>query len=165
MTILNAISTAEGAIQIIMEQTLKTIHGSNILVMGFGRIGKILAKMLHGIGANVYCEARKDSDIAWIEAYGYKKIHLRNLKENVDKFDIIINTIPSMILDRVYLTKINKDCLILDLASDPGGVDREYAKENGIKVIWALSLPGKVAPVTSAEYIKNTLYNIFQELD
>ena len=84
-----------------MEQTLKTIHGSNILVMGFGRIGKILAKMLHGIGANVYCEARKDSDIAWIEAYGYKKIHLRNLKENVDKFDIIINTIPSMILYRV----------------------------------------------------------------
>ena len=67
-SVLNTISTAEGTIQIAMEETQKTVHGRNVLIMGFGRIGKVLSKMLSGIGAKVYCEARKNEDIAWIEA-------------------------------------------------------------------------------------------------
>lgn len=38
----------------------------------------------------------------------------------------------------------------------------ESAKDNNLKLIWALALPGKVAPVTSAEFIKDTIYNILQ---
>ena len=71
-----------------MEETQRTLHGSNVLVMGFGRIGKVLAKMLDGIGAKVYCEARKNEDISWIKAYGYNPIHLNDLDENV-KFSLI----------------------------------------------------------------------------
>ena len=74
LVVLNTIATAEGTIQLAMENTQKTIHGSNILIMGFGRVGKVLAKMLDGIGAKVSCEARKNSDIAWIKAYGYNPI-------------------------------------------------------------------------------------------
>ena len=78
-SVLNAIATAEGTLQIAMEETQKTVHGSKVLVMGFGRIGKILAKMLDGIGAKVSCEARRDDDLAWIKAYGYEPIDLDNI--------------------------------------------------------------------------------------
>lgn len=163
LSVLNSISTAEGAIQIAMEQTEITLTGSNILILGFGRIGKILSKMLAGIGANVYCEARKPEDLAWIQAYGYTPININELDENLYKFDIIMNTIPSIILDKNNLYKLKKDCLIIDLASSPGGVDKEEVKERNIKFVWALALPGKVAPVTSAKYIKETIYNILSK--
>ena len=163
-SVLNTISTAEGTIQIAMEETQKTVHGRNVLIMGFGRIGKVLAKMLTGIGAKVYCEARKNEDIAWIKAYGYEPIHLNDLDGNLSKFDIIINTIPFQILDENRLDLLKKDVVIIDLASNPGGVDRKAVKEKNIKLIWALSLPGKVAPVTSAEFIKETLYHALKEM-
>lgn len=161
LAILNCISTAEGAIQIAMENTMKTIHGSKVLILGFGRIGKLLSKMLIALGAEVYCEARKHSDLAWIKAYGYNSIHLDDLDIYLNKFDIIMNTIPELILDRTRLDLVRKECLIIDLASSPGGVDFECANEKEIKTIWALALPGKVAPITSAEYIKETIENIF----
>ena len=164
-SVLNTISTAEGTIQIAMEETQKTVHGRNVLIMGFGRIGKVLSKMLSGIGAKVYCEARKNEDIAWIKAYGYEPIHLNDLDKNLGKFDIIINTIPFQILDDSRLDLLKKDILIIDLASNPGGVDRKAAKEKNINLVWALSLPGKVAPVTSAEFIKETLYHALKEME
>lgn len=163
-SVLNTISTAEGTIQIAMEETQRTVHSRNVLIMGFGRIGKVLSKMLSGIGAKVYCEARKNEDIAWIKAYGYEPIHLNDLDKHLGKFDIIINTIPFQILDNNRLDLLKKDILIIDLASNPGGVDRRAAKEKNIKLVWALSLPGKVAPVTSAEFIKETLYHALKEI-
>ena len=164
LSVLNAISTAEGAIKIAIEETPKNLHGSNILVLGFGRIGKVLSHMLNGLGAKVACEARKNSDLAWIKANGYEQIPLPELKENLEKFDIIINTIPYMVLDSDALEKVRDDALVIDLASNPGGVDKAAIKERKIKFVWALSLPGKVAPVTSAEFIKETLYNIVKEI-
>lgn len=163
-TVLNTISTAEGTIQIAMEETQRTIHGSNVLVMGFGRIGKVLAKMLDGIGAKVYCEARKNEDIAWIKAYGYEPIHLNNLNENLHKFDVIINTIPFQILDEERLNLVKKDVVLIDIASNPGGIDRIVAKKKELKLIWALSLPGRVAPLTSAEFIQETIYHVLKEI-
>lgn len=164
LAVLNAVSTAEGTIKIAIEETPRNLHSSNILVLGFGRIGKILSNMLKGLGANVACEARKNSDLAWIKAYGYEPIPIANLKDNLSRFDIIINTIPYIILDKDNLENVRKDALIIDLASNPGGVDKEAIKEKQIKFVWALSLPGKVAPITSAEFIKETLYNIFNEI-
>ncbi len=163
-SVLNTIATAEGTIQIAMEETQRTVHGTNVLIMGFGRIGKVLAKMLDGIGAKVYCEARKNEDISWIKAYGYNPIHLNDLNDNLGKFDIIINTIPFQLLDTERLDLVKPEVVIIDLASNPGGVDRKAAREKGLKVIWALSLPAKVAPLTSAEFIKETLYHVLKEL-
>lgn len=165
LAVLNAISTAEGAIQIAINETPRNLHGNNVLVLGFGRIGKVLSKMLDGIGAKVACEARKTTDLAWIKAYGYEPINLIELKENLNRFDIIINTIPYVILDREMLQEIKKDTLIIDLASNPGGVDKQAVKELGIKFNWALSLPGTVSPITSAEFMKETLLNMFKEID
>ena len=134
LTIANAISTAEGAIQIAMEETKTTIHNSNILILGFGRIGKVLAKDLQGLGAKVTCEARKDSDLTWIEAYGYKSLDIKELDKYIDKFDIIFNTIPYMILD--------KDANIIQNATKIPNVllsiEEQYAYKDG-KIYWTMT--------------------------
>lgn len=161
LAILNAVSTAEGAIQIAISNIPKNLCGSNVLIMGFGRIGKILAKMLVGFGANVSCEARKNSDLAWIKSYGYEPIDISNLKNNLSRFDIIFNTIPSIILDKEKLKQVKEEALIIDLASAPGGVDKEQVEKLNKKYILALALPGKISPESSAEYIKQTLENMF----
>lgn len=163
MVVLNAIPTAEGAIQIAMEEMPITIHGCNAMVLGFGRIGKILGNMLKGIGANTYIEARKHSDIAWAKSYGYNAVPLNKLSEYIKNADVIFNTIPYVILNENMLKKLKKDCLVIDLASKPGGVDFKKAKEYGIKTKWALSLPGKVAPLTAAGILKDTINNIVNE--
>lgn len=164
MAVLNAIPTAEGAIQIALEEMPITLHNSNVMVLGFGRVGKTLSKMLRGIGANVWVEARKYSDIAWIQSYGYKPVNLSEIGSVLGGMDVVFNTIPKVVLDSELLKTIKPECLIIDLASKPGGVDFENARQLGRKAIWALSLPGKVAPVTAAKFIKDTIYNIIDEL-
>lgn len=109
-------------------------------------------------------EARKYADLAMIEGNGYEPLPLDNLKYHIHEFDIIFNTIPSLILNDEILTKVKKDALIIDLASKPGGIDFDAAKSYGLKVIWALSLPGKIAPVSSGAIIKDTIMNIIKEL-
>ncbi len=144
LTVLNAIPTSEGAIQIAMEELPITLHGSNCLVLGFGRIGKLLSKALNGIGAITSVGARKFSDHAWIKGYGYNCIPICELGKKLSSFDVIFNTIPEIILDKEKLLKVRADALIIDLASKPGGVDFETATQLGLKVIWALSLPSEV---------------------
>lgn len=165
MQVLNAVPTAEGAIQIAMEETPFTINNSNIMVLGYGRIGKVLSKMLHGIGANVHVEARSCSDLAWIRNNGYIPVCPKELKEYLPRMNVVFNTIPQIILDRELLRSIDSNCTVIDLASKPGGIDFEAAGEMGIKAVSALGLPGKVAPVTAAIVIKDTIYNIIEELD
>lgn len=163
LAVLNTIATAEGTIQIVIENTNKILHGSNVLILGFGRIGKVLARKLAGLSAKVTCAARKDEDFAWIQAYGHNSININNIGENLGKYDIIINTVPNMILSEERLKYVKKECLLIDLASNPGGIDRNAVKEMNLKFVWALSLPGKVAPITSAEFIKETVYNIINK--
>lgn len=162
LTILNTIPTAEGALQIAMEETKKTIFNSNVLVLGFGRVGKTVADRFKAIGAKVYCEARKEKDISWIKTFGYGFLSLDDLDNKICKFDIIINTIPSIIIRKEQIENIKKECLIIDLASAPGGIDKNAIENTNIKCITALGLPGKVAPITSAEFIKEKIYNILK---
>lgn len=164
LTVLNSIPTAEGAIEIAMRELPITLHSSKCLVLGFGRIGKILSHMLSSLGAEVFAEARKYADLAWIKAYGYNAVRLDELKGAVKGKDIIFNTIPYEILSYDLLSEIDNDSLIIDLASAPGGVNTKMAEILGIKVITALSLPGKVAPKTAGDMIKTTIENILSEL-
>lgn len=141
LAIRNAIPTAEGAIEIAVSETPITVHGSSCLVLGYGKVGKVLAKFLDGLGAKTYVEARKYADLALIESHGYIPLSLNEAKTRIGEFDIIFNTVPALILTRELLEKVNSNSLIIDLASKPGGVDFEAAKELGVRVIWALSLP------------------------
>ena len=160
VAILNAIPTAEGAIFEAIKNSVTTLNGSNSLVLGYGRIGKVLSNMLKGMGANVFCEARKKKDFAYISAYGYNVVHLEDLEKVIGNMDYIFNTIPVKILNKSYLEKVKEDVVIIDLASNPGGVDFEEAKRKNLNVTWALSLPSKVAPKTAGLYLKNKIDSI-----
>ncbi|MBQ2613873.1 MAG: dipicolinate synthase subunit DpsA [Clostridia bacterium] len=164
MAILNAIPTVEGALAIAMAETPHTIHQSRCLVLGYGRIGKLLAHTLKALGANVCAAARKPKDLAWMVADSIFPIPFKGLGDAVGDFDIIFNTVPDMVLPASLLAKVPDRCLVIDLASKPGGVDFEAARRMGKKVIWALSLPGKVAPETAGIIIKDTIVNILEEL-
>ena len=164
LAVLNTISTAEGTIEIIIANTNKIIHGSKVLILGFGRIGKVLARKLAGLSAKVTCAARKDEDLAWIRAYGHMETNINAIGENLSEYDVIINTVPHLVLTSEKIKYVKDDCLLVDLASNPGGIDKKAAKDKNLKLIWALALPGKVAPVTTAEFIKDTVYNILKEI-
>lgn len=143
LAVLNTVATAEGAIEIAIANTNKIIHGSKVLILGFGRIGKVLARKLAGLSARVTCAARKEEDLAWIRAYGHNETNINVLGENLEEFDIIINTVPHLILNKERMQYVKEECLLIDLASNPGGIDKKEAKERGLKLIWALALPRK----------------------
>ena len=160
----NAVPTAEGALQLAMEELPVTLHGSRALVIGYGRLGRALAPRLSALGARVTVAARKWSDLAWVRAHGWEAEHSGQLRGWLCAYDLIINTVPAPILDEGCLSDLKEGCLVLDLASKPGGVDFEAARRLGVSAIWALSLPGKVAPVTAGVIVRDTVYHILDEL-
>lgn len=162
LAIRNAVPTCEGALQIAMEQTAFTLQGSNCLVIGNGRIGKLLAEKLRALAANVTVSARSARDFALIDAAGMSAIHTRNLT-NLDSFDLIFNTVPAAILGSAEFSSIKKACIIIDLASLPGGIVPDTKIPPHCKVIPALSLPGRVAPLSAARAIHQTILTILQE--
>ena len=164
-TIKNTVPTAEGAIAKAIELTDINIDKANIMVLGFGRVGKTLCYKLKNLGANVYAEARKERDLAWIDVFGYNAIPLEKINENICKMDIIFNTIPELILDKSKLILMNDKTLIIDLASKPGGTDFESANKMGIKAILYSGIPGKIASEYEAELIKEVIYKEIKRKD
>jgi len=159
----NAVPTAEGAIQMMLEEMPCTIYGSKVLISGFGRIGSRLAYTLHVMGAEVTVAARDVVKRAQAEMLGCQSIPFTELEACADQFDVICNTVPAKVITESVLKKIRKEALILDLASKPGGIDWESAQKLGRRVVWALSLPGKTAPVTAGEIIAKTILHILEE--
>ena len=163
IAILNSIPTAEGAIQLAMEELPITIHSSKCLVVGYGRCGMTLARSLAALGAKVTVASRKAADIARIIEMGYTPLPLADLYSQVD-FDVIFNTVPALVLTKQYLKKLSRSVLIIDIAASPGGVDYNTAHDLGIKAILALSLPGKVAPITAGQILSDCIPRLLIEL-
>ena len=161
-TLLNAYLTAEGALQTALNSFEGSILNSRILVCGFGRIGKCLAKILRDLKAQVYVSARKPEDFAKITMNGYHPMNTEKLSE-INGFDIVFNTVPALIFNEKLLENTQKDTLVIDLASLPGGVDKAAAQSLDIDVIHALALPGKTAPKTAGEIIKDTIVKMLEE--
>lgn len=164
LAVLNAAVTAEGALEVLMKNTPRTVFGSRVLVIGFGRIGKLLAHRLRALGAAVSVSSRSYGDMAWCRSYGYGVLDTRALDGTLGDFDAVINTVPALILDETLLGQMKPGALCVDLASRPGGVDLDAAAQRGITTVWALSLPGKTAPASAGEVIRDTIYNIMGEL-
>ena len=165
LAVLNAIPTAEGAIQIAMEELPITLHDARVLVVGCGRLGKALAPRLRALGARVWVSARRYEQRAAAESMGLGSEGVDHLPDWLCSYDLVFNTVPARILGVEELAALKEGALVIDLASRPGGVDMDAAAALGVRVIWALSLPGKVAPVTSGRYIKDTVYHIMEELN
>lgn len=163
LKVFNAIPTAEGALSIALNETTETIHGSKTAVLGFGRIGRILANMLKQLNSDVTVIHRSNKDDAWCSAFGIASSNVREIKKVLKDKKIIFNTVPSVLLTKDILSALRRDVIIIDLASSPGGVDYEEGKKQGLNVIKALSLPGKLSPVTAGKAIKKSISNIIYD--
>ena len=165
LAVRNAVPTAEGALALAIEHTDGTIMGSRVLICGYGRIGKILSERFRLLGADVFVSARRPEALSWISAFGMKPLKTGELYYTELDFDIIVNTVPHMIIDRRLISRVKNGCVIIDLASLPGGVDLDAAKEMGIKALRALSLPGKTAPSAAGRIILSTIENMLDETE
>ena len=161
----NSVATAEGAIALAVNETPFTIWQSRCLVIGYGRIGRALTRLLRAMGANVDAAARRCADRAVIETVGCGALDTAQLDKYIGNYDLIFNTVPARLISPSVLAAVKRGALTVDLASKPGGVDLEAARSMGRNVIWALSIPGKTAPLTSGRILKDTIINILKELD
>lgn len=148
-TTANAVPTAEGALQLAMEHSNITLHNSHCLVIGFGRIGKTLAQKLHALSADVTVCARKTSDCAMAEAMGMHSDETGIYRGGLHQYDFIFNTVPAPILDAAQLDTVSPDCLLIELASSPGGIPADLCRSRGLSYYSAPGLPGICAPATA----------------
>jgi dipicolinate synthase subunit A len=155
--ILNSIPTAEGALAMAIEHTKKTIHHSNVIVLGFGRVGMTLARMLKALGAKLRVGVQFPSQYARAYEMNLNPFYTNDWPENTRTLDLLFNTIPSMIITAQVIANLNNETVIIDLASKPGGTDFRFAEKRNIKALLAPSLPGMVAPKTAGNIIATTL--------
>ena len=160
---LNAVPTAEGAISIALKSKGLTMYNSKCLIVGFGRIGKILAHRLDGLKADISVAARNPKDLALIKALGLKDIKTTDLDKASLNYDVIFQTVPALVLNENLLKSLNKDCLIVELSSASAGTDLEKAKELSINVISAGGLPEKTAPITAGMILFESVIRIITD--
>lgn len=164
LALLNSVPTAEGAVQLAMEELPVTIHGARCLVTGYGRVGTALTRLLHAMGAQVTVAARRCADRARATMDGAQTLDTASLADAGD-FDVIFNTVPALLFTAEVLKSLSRTTLLIDLASRPGGVDFAAAAALQMKTVWALSLPGRVAPKSAAEILRRTITNMLQEVE
>ena len=161
----NAALTAEAAAAKLMEMLSESISTVPVLILGHGRIGRLLSAILKALDAKVTVAARRYSELAWIRSEGMTPLEFRLLDEEIGKFGVIFNTVPAPVLTKEKLVLMDKNAIIIDLASEPCGTDFPAAKELGITAEKALGLPGKFAPKTAGEILKETVLNILSEME
>ena len=148
----NAYLTAECAIRFAAQRMDLAWKGSNVLVMGWGRIGKCLTKILIALGATVAIAARKEADRALASALGARAVSLESMNPLLSHQDVIFNTIPTPVLTDHQANMCCSDCLLIELASKPGILSD--------RAIPALGLPGKMVPKSSGRLIADTVIRL-----
>jgi dipicolinate synthase subunit A len=151
----NAYITAECALDVALPYLDITIRGCPTLIIGWGRIGKCLGQLLKNMGADIAIAARKEADRAMIRALGMKAVDINDLPDQLDRYRLIFNTAPELVLKREQMAHCLEDCVKIDLASKPGIEDED--------VIIARGLPGIHFPESSGKLIADTLLRLCQE--
>lgn len=159
--LLNAVPTAEGAIARAIIDTPFCLWQAKVLVIGYGKVGKILADRLLGLKCDVTVSARKDADFALLNALNIKHIKTNYVPLCAEKFDIIFNTVDFEIFKNNF-EKL-KDCYIYDL-STKGCIDYETVKKDGIKAVKLPGIPGKTSPETAGKIIAQTVTQLVKEV-
>ena len=162
----NALPTAEGAVSILMRELPCTVRDLPVAVTGYGRVSKALVRLLLGMGARVTVGARKERDLLAARALGCRTVRLTDqgaVSLLAKGQAAVLNTVPHWLFTDDVLRNMEDRPLMIDLASAPGGIDGGAAAARGIRVIWALSLPGKYAPATAGEIIGDTVLAYLRE--
>lgn len=159
----NALLTAEGAIEIALRNTSRQLEGTPVCVVGYGRIGRILANKLQALGCRVTVAARRPEARQEALALHMKAIATNELPNHA--FAVLFNTAPAPVIDAAAIAAQPDHCLLIDLASPPGGVDKQAARRRGLRHIHALALPARCAPASAADIIWQTIAHHFEETD
>ncbi len=148
----NAIATGEGCIATLMKMMPINVEGASIILLGFGKCGKIIAEKLYCLGARVTVVARRDEVRNLAGFFGFETY---DFHEDIpyEQADGLINTVPARVVDKEAIDRLSPDAVIVDIASAPGGCDGAYCKEKGVPYQLALGLPGKYSPKTSGEIL------------
>lgn len=154
----NAYITAEGTLAYIIENTDISIIGMNVLVLGYGRVGKTVSKIMHDNRSLISVATDDEYEYAMASIYADNVYKLKELKGVLGLYSVIVNTIPCLILKGDLLKEISEECFIIDVASYPGGIDYDEAQKYNFKTMHALGIPGKIAPKTSGEEIKKSIF-------
>lgn len=163
LALLNAIPTAEGCIELILQNRKKVLWHSPVLVLGYGRCAAALADRLAALNACVTVAARRPGPLALAMSRGLDVVSLDRMDPLLPQFEVVVNTIPAPVLERPQLSALSKGSLVIDLASLPGGTDFEAAEQLGITAIHALSLPARCAPVTAGEFVVRAVLAMLEE--
>lgn len=161
----NAAITAEAAVSIIMQAEEHCISGSRVVITGWGRIAKFLALKLAALGAELIIAARSSSARVEAECLGMSSCRLENLHDFAADCDCLINTVPAQIIGSETSSLLNPTCVILELASAPGGFGDSSETELVGRIIKAPGLPGKYAPQSAAKLMRDTIFEIIGEDD
>lgn len=145
--------TAEGAVQLVMEQLPITVEGGTFLVLGAGRIGFRLGQKLTALGGRVTVTARKLTDCARILAAGMRYDETGVYRYGLSQFDAVFSTVPAPVFGAEQIEKTKPECLLVELASAPYGIDADICAALGRQYLLGAALPGKVAPKTAGELI------------
>jgi len=156
----NADITAEGAVYLLMRSTDSTLKGKRALVIGFGRIGKLLARKLAALGVRVSVLSSSADMRALAEALGYGSEKTGNCGGD---YDMLINTAPAALLSAEELRRFKRGTLVLELASAPGGFTEHELRAMELRYIAAPGLPGRYAPYSAAEVIFDAVKSILKE--
>ena len=159
----NAVLTAEGALQCLIEAGKSSLWQEKVLVLGWGRIGKLLALRLLALGSKVYVAARNGESVAMARAIGCEAFSLDELEENIGEMKYIVNTIPARVIGESALCCVDPQTILLELASQPGGFDRNMAENIGVNVRFAPGLPGKCSPYAAAKLMYQAVYQIINQ--
>ncbi len=159
----NALPTAEGALMLAIQNSEITVSGSSCLVIGCGKCGRALARLLRRCGASVAVSARKNKDHLWSRLHGCEAVETGALAEIFPRFDFIFNTVPVRVVDARLLELMRTDGLLIELASGASGVDMTAAQRLKRRAIFAPSLPGKYSPRTAAEILHRSINGILTE--
>lgn len=139
----NSLLTAEGLISYLISHRRFPLFQSHILVLGYGHCAKPIARYLKAMGAVVCVAVRREELKKDIVDEGYEYMYLQDL--NLQNFDILINTIPSLIVQKEHIDQAQKHLMMVDIASYPYGIDHHYALSQGFNSIILPSIPSQYA--------------------
>lgn len=161
----NAVPTVEGIIADVIENTEITLNDSDVLVFGYGNIGKLLVKYLGMLGAKVSVSIISEQDKLELDEFGINNFYSfdhDSLIRKIHATDIIINTVPKTVIEEDDIKYINEKAYVLDVSSHPHGIDAEVLDEFFIKNNLYLGIPGKVAPKTAGKILTKKINEVMK---
>lgn len=154
----NAYYTAVITLELLKTKYMVELYGSNVLVTGFGKIASSMCDILKSRGVSVSAAARSEAAKTEIIKKGYEFINIYSLAPMIGKFDVIINTVPAVVIKENELRAAKPGVLIVDVASPPYGVDFKAAECMGVMACIEQGLPGKYMPAEEAMEIARIIF-------